>query len=56
VTALAGHDTQLVWVVACGFGLAAVVALILLYRRAASRRELEVADELLDEAYREDQA
>jgi len=54
MTILAGHDTAMVWLVACGFGVAAVALLAVLYRRAAARRELEVAEQLLDEAYRDD--
>jgi hypothetical protein len=50
-----GHDAwYAVWLVACGFGLAAIAALIVLYRRAAARRELEVAERLLEEAYADD--
>jgi hypothetical protein len=40
------------WLVACGVGLAALVALAVVYRRAAARRELELVDELLDEDLR----
>ncbi len=54
MTTLAGHDTALVWLVACGFGVAAVALLAVLYRRVAARHELEVAERVLDEAYRED--
>ncbi len=40
------------WLVACGAGLAVLVALAVLYRRAAARRELELVDELLDDDLR----
>jgi len=36
------------WLVACAIGLAVLAALVLVYRRAAARRELEIVDELLD--------
>ena len=36
------------WLVACGIGLAVLAALVLVYRRAAARRELEIVDEILD--------
>jgi len=40
------------WLVACGVGVAVLVALAIVYRRAAARRELELVDELLDEDLR----
>lgn len=49
---LGGHDSQyvhLVWVIASMFGLAAIVALALLYRRAARRHELEQAERIIAE-------
>jgi hypothetical protein len=49
---LAGHDyqyVQLVWLVASGFGIAAIVALVMIYRRAARRHELEQAERLIAE-------
>lgn len=58
MSSLGGHDAwyaQAVWRVACAFGAAAVGALIVLYRRTAARRELEVADQLLEEAYADDE-
>ncbi len=49
---LAGHDhhhVQLVWLVASAFGIAALVALIAIYRRATRRYEIEQADQVIDE-------
>jgi hypothetical protein len=40
------------WLVACLVGAAVLIALALVYRRAAARRELELVDELLDEDLR----
>lgn len=40
------------WLVACAIGLAVLGALAVIYRRAAAERELELADELLDEELR----
>lgn len=40
------------WIVACAIGATAVAVLALVYRRAAARRALEVADEILDEEIR----
>jgi hypothetical protein len=42
-----------VWWVSVGFGVAAIVALAVMYRRAAAARELEDAERVLAEAYRE---
>lgn len=36
------------WLVASFIGAAILIALAVIYRRAASRRSLELADELLD--------
>lgn len=49
---LAGHDQHylhLVWVVASAFGLAAIVVLAVVYRRAARRHELEHAEHIIAE-------
>jgi len=49
---LAGHDAhyvQLVWLVASAFGAAALVALVVIYRRAARRHELEEAERTIAE-------
>lgn len=40
------------WLVACAAGVAVLVALAVVYRRAAARRELELVDELLDDDLR----
>ena len=40
------------WLVACAIGAAVLVALAVVYRRAARRREIELLDELLDEELR----
>lgn len=37
------------WIVVSAVGAAVIAALAILYRRAAARRELELADEILDE-------
>jgi hypothetical protein len=47
---LAGHDhhyVQLIWFVASAFGIAALVVLALVYRRAARRHELEQAEQII---------
>ena len=47
---LAGHDAEYlhaVWLVASGLGLALVVALGAVYRRARTRRDLEEAEAVL---------
>jgi len=57
MTGLGGHSAEhiaMVWYVAAGFGVAAIAALILLYRRAAAHRELEDAERVLEEAFRDD--
>ena len=49
---LAGHDhayVQLVWIVASGFGIAALIALVVIYRRAARRADLEQAERIIAE-------
>ena len=49
---LAGHDSEyvrLLWLVASGFGIAVLVALVLLYRRAGRRAELEHAEQVIAE-------
>ena len=49
---LGGHDShyvQIVWVVASLFGLAAIVSLAVLYRRASRQHELEQAERIIDE-------
>ncbi len=56
MSALAGHGadyTRVVWAVASGIGALVVIALSALYRRARARRELEDAEAILAEAYRE---
>jgi hypothetical protein len=40
------------WIVASSIGGAVLVALAVIYRRAAARRELELAEQLLEEEYR----
>ena len=49
---LAGHDgsyVHLVWIVASAFGAAALAVLVVLYRRAARRAELEHAERVIAE-------
>jgi len=49
---LAGHDPSyiaLVWVVASTFGAAALATLVVVYRRAARRAELEHAERVIAE-------
>jgi hypothetical protein len=49
---LGGHDAShiaLVWVVASLFGAAALAALVVLYRRAARRADLEHAERVIAE-------
>lgn len=49
---LGGHDhhyVRLVWIVASAFGIAALVALVAIYRRAARRHELEQAERIIAE-------
>jgi hypothetical protein len=57
MTALGGHSAEhiaAVWLVATGFGVAAITALVVIYRRAAARRELEDAERVLEDAFREE--
>jgi uncharacterized membrane protein len=47
---LGGHDlshVRAVWLVASAFGAAALVVLVVLYRRARSRAELDEAEAIL---------
>lgn len=49
---LGGHDSEyiaMLWVVASAFGLGVLVALGVLYRRAARRHELEQAERVIAE-------
>jgi hypothetical protein len=49
---LGGHDAdyvRIVWLVASAFGIAVLVALAVLYRRAAKRAELEQAERIIAE-------
>ena len=49
---LAGHDhryVELVWLIASAFGIAALVVLAVVYRRAARRHELEQAEQIIAE-------
>ncbi len=49
---LGGHDAHyihLVWVVVSAIGAAAIVALVVIYRRAARRDELDEAERILSE-------
>lgn len=52
MSGLAGHsaaETHLVWLVATAFGAALLLALVVVYRRARARRELEEAERILAE-------
>jgi hypothetical protein len=47
---LGGHDEhyiRLVWLIASAIGAAAIIALVVIYRRAARRHELEEAERIL---------
>ena len=47
---LGGHDhhyADLVWLIASAFGIAALLALAVIYRRAARRHELEEAEQII---------
>ncbi len=49
---LAGHDSEyiaMLWVVASAFGISVLVALVIVYRRAARRHELEHAERVIAE-------
>jgi hypothetical protein len=57
MTALGGHSAEhiaTVWLVAAAFGVAAIGVLVVIYRRAAAHRELEDAERVLEDAFRED--
>ena len=59
MTALGGHSAEhiaAVWLVAAAFGVAALGGLVVIYRRAAARRELEEAERVIEDAFREDAA
>lgn len=50
MTGLAGHDAgylDAVWWIASGLGVAILVALIAVYRRARGRRDLEEAEAVI---------
>ena len=52
MTNLAGHDshyTELLWLVASLIGGAAILVLVLVYRRAAARHEIEEAERVIAE-------
>lgn len=54
MTGLAGHSasyTQLVWIVATMIGVAMLVGLVVVYRRARARAELEEAERVIEEAF-----
>lgn len=40
------------WLVASSIGAATLLVLAVVYRRAAARRELELAEELLEDEYK----
>ena len=49
---LGGHDAEYVraiWIVASGIGIAVLAALVVVYRRAAARHELERAEQVIAE-------
>ncbi|HEX5064153.1 MAG TPA: hypothetical protein VFV99_32480 [Kofleriaceae bacterium] len=49
---LGGHDhhyLHVVWVVASAFGVAALVVLAVIYRRAARRHDIEQAERIIAE-------
>lgn len=51
---LGGHSpqaTQMVWIVAVSIGVALLVILAVLYRRASAQRELEEAERLIAERF-----
>jgi NADH:ubiquinone oxidoreductase subunit K len=59
MTALGGHSAEhiaAVWLVAAAAGVVALGVLIVIYRRAAARRELEEAERVIEDAFREDAA
>lgn len=49
LTAHDPHHLQLVWLVASAFGIAAIVALVVIYRRAVRRHEVELAEQIIAE-------
>ncbi len=49
---LGGHDSEyiaMLWIVASAFGVSVLVALVVIYRRAARRHELEHAERVIAE-------
>jgi hypothetical protein len=42
----------MLWIVASSVGVAALLVLVVVYRRAVARRELELAEEALEDEYR----
>lgn len=57
MTGLGGHSADhlaAVWLVAAALGVAAIAALVVIYRRAAARRALEEAERVIEDAFRED--
>jgi hypothetical protein len=47
---LAGHDVdyvRIVWVIACAFGFSVIACLVVVYRRALRRHELEQAEQTI---------
>ena len=49
---LGGHNSEyiaMLWVVASAFGVSVIVALVVVYRRAARRHELEHAERVIAE-------
>ena len=55
--ALGGQSAEhlrAVWLVAAAFGVAALAVLVVIYRRAASHRELEDAERVIEDAFRDD--
>ncbi len=56
MSGLAGHSAAhmaIVWYVAAGIALAVLVVLVIIYRRAAARHELEEAERVLEERFRD---
>lgn len=50
---MAGHDTHTLWIVVAAIGGVALIALAILYRRAAARAELEEAERIIADHDRE---
>jgi hypothetical protein len=47
---LAGHDAEyvrVVWVLACAIGVSVIAGLVIIYRRALRRHELEQAEQMI---------